>query len=288
MSQVIEDPRSGEYLDVNDPRRHGVYDPNTGKYLDPSSGKVINAPEQESQGFFDSLQSVAQNVGIMDKPLTLSDQTKMAREAREPIIRDRDMGIFLSRLMGKKSEARGADRALAQQLGVQRNQRKDTQSLRKEYLALPTTKDSQSVTQSFNKIKEAAKKPSAAGDLSLIFNYMKMLDPGSVVRESEFATAQNAAGVPDRVRNLYNRVLSGQRLGVDQRKDFVTSSGRVYDGQMKLQREFEDYYKGLAEAQGLPADQVIFKFKAREQPASLSPEQRRARLRKALKQMRGK
>jgi len=39
-----------------------------------------------------------------------------------------------------------------------------------------------------------------------------MLDPGSVVRESEFATAQNAAGVPDQVRNMYNKVLSGTRL----------------------------------------------------------------------------
>jgi len=34
---------------------------------------------------------------------------------------------------------------------------------------------------------------------------MKILDPGSVVREGEFATAQNSAGIPERIRAKYNR-----------------------------------------------------------------------------------
>ena len=36
----------------------------------------------------------------------------------------------------------------------------------------------------------------AAGDMALIFSYMKMLDPNSTVREGEYATAEAAAGVP--------------------------------------------------------------------------------------------
>ena len=60
----------------------------------------------------------------------------------------------------------------------------------------------------------------AAGDLSLIFNYMKMLDPGSTVREGEFATAQNATGIPERVLNSYNNALKGTRLSSGQRDQF--------------------------------------------------------------------
>jgi hypothetical protein len=64
--------------------------------------------------------------------------------------------------------------------------------------------------------------------MSRIFNYMKMLDPGSVVREGEFANAQNAAGVPDRVLNAYNNVLSGERLNPEQRKQFESQAKKLY------------------------------------------------------------
>jgi len=68
---------------------------------------------------------------------------------------------------------------------------------------------------------------SAAGDISFIFQYMKMLDPGSVVREGEFATAQNATGVPEQIQNLYNRALSGQRLNQRQREDFLSTANQL-------------------------------------------------------------
>ena len=38
--------------------------------------------------------------------------------------------------------------------------------------------------------------PDAAGDMALIFSYMKMLDPNSTVREGEYATAQDAGSIP--------------------------------------------------------------------------------------------
>lgn len=87
---------------------------------------------------------------------------------------------------------------------------------RKEYTDL--TKGYQEVKSAYGRVLSS--QDNAVGDLSLIFGYMKMLDPGSVVREGEFATAQNAAGVPERVQNIYNRVISGERLSEGQRKAF--------------------------------------------------------------------
>lgn len=92
------------------------------------------------------------------------------------------------------------------------------------------------ITQAYKKVKAAVDNPSPAGDLSLIFGYMKILDPQSVVREGEFATAQNSGSVPTTVMNLYNRILKGERLSESQRKDFdnqafnlVKSQKDVYD-----------------------------------------------------------
>jgi hypothetical protein len=84
------------------------------------------------------------------------------------------------------------------------------------------------INSAFGRIEASSKDPSAAGDLALIFNFMKMLDPGSVVRETEFATAESAAGVPDRIRNQFNKVRSGERLGLNQRADFLNQAKKIF------------------------------------------------------------
>lgn len=118
--------------------------------------------------------------------------------------------------------------------------------IRKEYTA--QAKPFIEVRDAFRRVETAARNPSAAGDMSLIFNFMKILDPGSVVREGEFATAQNATGVPDRILNTYNKIISGERLNPQQRADFVNQSRKLYQTQneqhKKLQSEFADIARG--------------------------------------------
>lgn len=121
--------------------------------------------------------------------------------------------------------------------------------LRSQFLSL--NKPFQEIRDAYSRVQAAAEKPSAAGDLALIFNYMKILDPGSVVREGEFATAQNAAGIPDRVRAMYNRVVSGERLAEDVRTDFVDRAGMLYQSQSSQYKRSLGEYKRLARESGL-------------------------------------
>ena len=87
------------------------------------------------------------------------------------------------------------------------------------------------IEEAYSRIVASAQQPSAAGDLALIFNYMKMLDPGSTVREGEFANAQNAGGAGARVVSAYNNLLNGQRLTQDQRVDFLSRAQSLYQAQ---------------------------------------------------------
>lgn len=80
----------------------------------------------------------------------------------------------------------------------------------------------------YARIKETGVNPSPAGDLALLYGYMKLLDPGSTVREGEFATAQNAGSIPQRIQAMYNKVASGKRLTPEQRGDFLERSKRIY------------------------------------------------------------
>jgi hypothetical protein len=65
------------------------------------------------------------------------------------------------------------------------------------------------------------------GDISLIYQYMKMLDPDTGVREGEYANASQTGGIPDRIVNTYNKMVSGERLSDKQRADFVNEAGRL-------------------------------------------------------------
>jgi len=94
-------------------------------------------------------------------------------------------------------------------------------------------KDFKEVKVSFDTIRMAAEDPSAAGDLSMIIAYMKVLDPGSTVREGEFANAENAAGVPERVRNFFNNWTKGEKLSEPQRNDFVNQARKLVEAREK-------------------------------------------------------
>ena len=137
--------------------------------------------------------------------------------------------------------------------------------LRKEYTTL--NQDFRDITSSYKKIRAAS--PTAAGDLSLVFGFMKMLDPGSVVREGEFANAQNAAGVPERIKNSYNRVLEGTRLGTEQRTDFMTQAENIYKTQVDTARKYSNTYKGLAERANVDVDDVVLDFDEQIEPLKL-------------------
>ena len=86
------------------------------------------------------------------------------------------------------------------------------------------TKATSSMNESeinYNKMVEAVASADGPGDLALVFSFMKMLDPGSVVRESEFSAAQNTAGLFEKLLLIPAQVKAGDLLTDDQRKSFL-------------------------------------------------------------------
>jgi len=104
----------------------------------------------------------------------------------------------------------------------------------------------------------------------LIFNYMKVLDPGSTVREGEFATAQNAGGISDRVIAKYNNALRGERLAPDVRADFLNRSEMLYKQMERTHGQLREQYTGLAQRRGVDPKNVIVDYmpQGQEQPAT--------------------
>lgn len=129
------------------------------------------------------------------------------------------------------------------------------EGLRKEWTSL--TKDYREIGNMWAKIRDAGTNPTAANDLAMIFGYMKILDPGSVVREGEFANAQNTAGVPGRIRAAYNNILRGERLTPEQRQEFLQSAYGAVKSQLPILNNLEQQFTSIAQAGGLDPGRVI-------------------------------
>ena len=100
----------------------------------------------------------------------------------------------------------------------------------------------------------------ASGDLALVFSFMKILDPGSTVREGEFANASNAAGVPERVRNLWNKVQTGEFLTPTQRRQFRNTALKTFESQIPQHEKNEKKFTEIAKRANFNPEDVVIDF----------------------------
>ena len=145
---------------------------------------------------------------------------------------------------------------------------KPTADLRKEFQALPPVKDFNKVNAAYNKIKssfaalrnlntEEDRKKAAAADMAMIFSYMKILDPGSTVREGEYASAQQTTGLPGKLRNWFNKAVSGEILNDDQRGAFQAMARNTAQAQFDDLNIQINLYKSIADKKEIDVSRVI-------------------------------
>jgi hypothetical protein len=149
---------------------------------------------------------------------------------------------------GKLDKRNGPD---AQKLS--KESKRDTVTLRKEFDALPEVKNFKTIRTAVRQIESLTSNPKATAqdDIAAIFSFMRALDPTSVVRDTEFATAQNATGIPERIRNLYNQALAGNRLNPQQRLEMRNTAARMYTPVRDAYNETAQTYRGYARDLGV-------------------------------------
>lgn len=139
------------------------------------------------------------------------------------------------------------------------------EGLRKEFTAL--AKDYTGIREGYRRIETGASINNGAGDLAIVYGYMKMLDPGSVVREGEFATAEQTTGIPPQVLNFYNKAVKGDRLPPEAREKFVNASKQLYDNATLQYSQTKSQYEGLASRKSINPQNVIIDQQSTPSPA---------------------
>jgi hypothetical protein len=127
----------------------------------------------------------------------------------------------------------------------------------------PIYKDFSDMKSSFSQVVSSLSAGTPIGDVAGATKIMKLLDPGSVVRESELAIAMQAAGRMDRLQNYFNNMITGEKLTPTQREDFKALANELYaaagDAYNKKRAEYEQFgqaygFKNLSTALGPAAN----------------------------------
>jgi hypothetical protein len=126
----------------------------------------------------------------------------------------------------------------------------------------PIYKDFSDMKSAYGQVVSSLAQGTPIGDVAGATKVMKLLDPGSVVRESELGIAMAAAGRMDRLQNYFSNLMTGQKLTPTQRDDFqklsnelYAAAGQAYNKKRDEYKQFGDAYnfKNLDTALGAPA-----------------------------------
>ena len=131
--------------------------------------------------------------------------------------------------------------------------------LRKEYSSLPAIKEFSTVQTAHKQVINALNNPSAANDLAAATKFMKLLDPGSVVRESELGMAMAATGAIDLMGNYLQRLQNGERLNPAQRADFKKAAELAYKAAEDTYNQISNQYVDLANSYNLNPNNIVLR-----------------------------
>lgn len=129
--------------------------------------------------------------------------------------------------------------------------------LRGDFRGEPVYKAHQEMQSAYSQIQQSLNKATPAGDLAGATKIMKLLDPGSVVRESELGMAMAATGLLDRVENYASSILKGTKLTPKQRTDFQQLADALYGESVKAYNSKRSEYQKLGGEYGLNADRAV-------------------------------
>ena len=221
----------------------GGFDPNPLMRGVPQS--TVRVPQGEYKGnrFFQTEQGKSDFTSLVDAGIDASDALEIASKREADLL---------------ASQPKAPDPFKAKQYFDE-----SINKMRKEYNSLDEVKAFKPVRAAFLKVRQAAEKPSAAGDLALVFNYMKILDPGSVVREGEFKTAADATAwlqkseadgvaIPAPIAQAIRKLKDGTILTDAQRKDFVNIARKAASAQFAPVKDSYLQYRNIVNQMQLP------------------------------------
>ena len=191
----------------------------------------------------------------LDKPEPSPAESRLLKEAGVPVTLENIMQL-------RRSGASNVNVKVPVDMTGGQKGFENEMALGKSFKAEPIYKDYSDMQSAFSQVVSSLSAGTPIGDVAGATKIMKLLDPGSVVRESELAIAMAASGRMDRLQNYFSNMISGEKLTPTQRDDFKALANELYaaagDAYNKKRKEYEQFgdaygFKNLNTALGAPA-----------------------------------
>lgn len=196
-----------------------------------------------------------------------------ARLARESLESYRSVMAGVAQMNAQTSRLNAQTNQANAGAGAEGRNDKKADTLRNEYV-----KKSDKVregTSHAQNVMQMLSDPTIAKDptkqVSLIFSFGKMLDPDSVVRESEYSLIANARGLADRLQQIVPTIQTGARLTPAQLRSMAEVAQNLMAGANTRIDDLDNYYIDLAKRRGLNPEDVLPSYRKRQgapQPAA--------------------
>ena len=189
------------------------------------------------------------NLRQLDKPESAPNEVQLLNAAGVPVTLENIMSLKRSGAANVSVDA-----------GLKGFENK--MSAKKTFMSEPIYKDFNDMKSAYGQVVSSLAQGTPIGDVAGATKVMKLLDPGSVVRESELGIAMAAAGRMDLLQNYFNNLMTGQKLTPTQREDFqrlsnelYAAAGQAYNNKRGEYEQFGKTYgfKNLDTALGAPA-----------------------------------
>lgn len=245
-------------------------DPGSEAVLDTQTGGVVFIPKT-MVGRDPRFQPVEGAKLDMDRERLAMDRDKAKRDAANTkVIVDPDgaqrpnetMIAYEQRLKAMEDEFKKAEEKRKAEGGKSEKDFTQEKAIRNEYETQPAVKAYRTVVPMLESAKDAATRPTRAADLNLVYAFAKLMDPDSVVRESETAGVVATASVADRL-GAYIGQLNGQAmLSPDTRAKLLDELNSRFQSLKESNDVLASQYTDIATAYGLDPSRVVIPIRA--------------------------
>ena len=221
------------------------------KLMEIEKSRAIASQKQQAKSGIKTVETV----GPDGKPIITEVSQAIGKEAwKKPEDNWQEKEAFKAQLkaqlQGQKLTAKQRDDIISREMALADDWSKD------EF-----TKNTYKAADAFKRISSI--NPESADpveDMGAIFDLMKMLDPQSVVRESEQAMAMGARSYDDVVNNFESILSKKRKLTPDQVRNIKKFASRLYTLRKESQDQIDEGYRGKARNYGLNADNIVQKI----------------------------
>jgi hypothetical protein len=184
------------------------------------------------------------NLRSLDKPEAAPNEVQLLQAAGVPV-------TFENIIKLKRSGATNVNVETGQK-GFE-----NKMSAKKTFMSEPIYKDYNDMKAAYGQVITSLDQGTPIGDVAGATKVMKLLDPGSVVRETELGIAMAASGRMDRLQNYFTLWASGQKLTPTQRDDFKQLSNELYAAAGQAYNQKRGEYLDFGKETGVPLDTAL-------------------------------